>query len=115
MFGIEQAPACEDEPLRIPVSVGINVAAHTIEDRVIAWNRAVQVQTQNFSLIRIPVGRLHLCLRREILCAVPVAIVRKEVAPLVAAADIQLSVGSEYDPAGAVIGAVRQPRENVNG
>src|SRR4029079_10981955 len=46
---------------------------------------------------------------------VPIAVVREEVASLVPAADIQLSIGPKYDSAAAVVGAVRQTGENVNG
>jgi len=113
MFGVEQARAGKDEPLRIAVSVGIDVAPDTVENRVVARNRAIQIETQNLPLIGAPVRRLYLRQRREILCAIPIAVVREEVAPLIAAADIQLSVGPEHDPPAAVVSAVRQAGEHV--
>src|SRR5204863_5753061 len=42
-------------------------------------------------------------------------VVREEVAPLIAAADIQLSIRSEHDSPAAMISAMRQAGENVDG
>ena len=54
-------------------------------------------------------------MRREILSAVRVAVVREEVASLIPAADIQLPVRPEHHPSAAVVGAVRQAGEKVDG
>src|SRR4030095_11036385 len=110
MLGVEQTRAGKDEPLRIAMSVGIDVAAHAVEHRIVARDRSIQVETENLSLISAPVRRLHLRQRREILCAVRVAVVCEEVAALIAAADIQLPVGSAYHPTATVVGDVGHAR-----
>src|ERR1041384_8731123 len=73
------------------------------------------IDAQNLALIHRPVSGLDVSRRRQILRVVHVAVIREEVVAVIAAAQIQLAIRSEHETAGAMIGAVREAGQDVDG
>ncbi len=100
---IQQSRWAEFQTLRIAMAVRIDVAADAVNRRVVGWNRTVEVEPKNFSDVRRPIVRGDLSRRGQVLRLVRRAVIRKPVAAVVAARQVQLLIRTEYQPASAVI------------
>ena len=92
---VEPSPRSEGKSLRIAVTIGIDVAAHSAQHRVVRRNRPIQIYPQRLSLIFRPVLSPHFSLRRQILRMVRKAVVLEPVRALIADGQVQLLIGPE--------------------
>ena len=95
------------------MAVCVDVAADAVDRGVVGRNRTVEVEPQNLSHVRRPVARGDLSRGGQILGSVRRAVIREPVAAVVAARQIQLLIGPEYQPPTAVIVVRREVRDEI--
>ena len=103
------------QALRVPVTVRIHVTAHAVQRRVVSGNRAVEIDAQNLAAVGGPVARGDLCGGGQQLRAVRQAVVAEEVGAVIAAAQIQLAVRTDHEPATGMVRAGWEIRDHVDG
>src|SRR5947207_15954344 len=100
---IEQSGGTEYEALRIAMAVRVDMALHAGDGWIVGGDRAVEIQPENFALIHGPVARGNLGCRRQVLRVIQVAVICEPVAPVISTRQVQLLIGSDDEPASAMI------------
>ena len=101
-------------PLNVPVTVRINVTAHSGNHGIVGRDRSIEIHSQQLTLILQPVPFRDFRGRGDLLCTVRDAIVPSEVASSIADAQIQLSIWTKCQAARDVIVVDRQTGEKID-
>ena len=114
VLGLVQLPVRrEDEPLRVAMAVGVDVAPDAAERRVVGWNRSVEIQPQDFPYVERPVTLVHLRDGRQNLCAIRVAEVGQLIGAEIADREVQLPIRADDKPPALMIRAGWQAGEDI--
>ena len=97
------------------MAIRVDVALDAGDGRVVRWNRSVNIQPQNFSLVERPVARLQLSDGRHALGPIRLAEIGQLVGAHVADREIQLPIGTDEQTPALVIRAGRQAGQDVAG
>ena len=97
------------------MAVRIDVTSHAGDRRVVRWNRSVQVQPQDFSLVERPVTRLQLGEGRQVLRAIRLAEVGKLIGAEIADREVQLPIGTDDEAPALMIRAGGQAGQDLPG
>ena len=108
---VQRAVRTEIDALRIAMTVGEDVAPHACDLRIVVRNRAVEIQPQRLPHVRGVVLRLELRRCRQPLRFDRNAVVAELIVSLVADRVVQLAIRPDLHPAGLMVVARGQSRD----